>query len=317
MVIILDGFDEISPHYSPKVEKIIRVIRNETAAKIWVSSRLSYRQELEDMLGKIAFTLQPFTPENQIQFLQQYWSAVTEISNQRNLRNFEKKLLNLCSKSFNDKDGVFTSIPLQTMMLGKAFVNEAKGYCCSEEFNLPEKFNFLSLFKTFTENKFYIYFREKNKMDISKLEVINNKKDYLEKHMIAALLYLFSPNEFKELSGKINASTLEHTYLFLCEGKAQKFGIITETTDGKPHFIHRCLAEYFAAKWFTDNYRMCREFISSILLYPTNELARNMFERILAKDSEILGSLLKNDIHAHKEILKEKTDINNLEKVVE
>jgi len=314
MVIILDGFDEVSPHYSPKVEKLIRVIRNETAAKIWVSSRFPYRQELEDMLGKFAFTLQPFTPDNQIQFLQQYWSAVTEISNQQNLRNFAKKLLNLCSEYFNDKDGEFTSIPLQTMMLGKAFDNEAKEYCCSEEFNLPEKFNFLSLFKTFTENKFDIYFTEKNKMDTTKLEVINNKKDYLEKHMIAALLYLFSPNEFKEISRKINASTLEQTYLFLREGKAQKFGIITETTDGKPHFIHRCFAVYFAAKWFRDNYRMCGEFISSIRSKPANELTRNMFDRILPKDSEILGSVLNNDIHAHKEILKEKTDRNNLDK---
>jgi hypothetical protein len=314
MVILLDGFDEISPDYSLKVEMLIRVIRDETAAKICISSRFSYRQELENMLGKFAFTLQPFTPENQIQFLQQYWSEVTEISNKRNLQFFAKQLLNLCSKSFNDKNGEFTSIPLQTMMLGKAFFNEAKEYCCSEEFNLPEKFNFLSLFNTFTENKFCIYFREKNGMDTSKLEVINHKKDYLEKHMIAALLYLFCPNEFKELSGKINASNLEQTIRFLREGKAQKFGIITETTDGKPHFIHRCFAEYFAAKWFTDNYRMCGEFISSNLLYSTNELTRNMFERILAKDSEILGSVLNNDIHAHKEILKEKTDLKNLDK---
>jgi hypothetical protein len=55
-------------------------------------------------------------------------------------------------------------------------------------------------------------------MDTSKLEVISNKKDYLEKHMIAALLYLFSPNEFKELSGKINSSNLEQTNWFLREG---------------------------------------------------------------------------------------------------
>ena len=69
MVIMLDGFDEISPVYSSKVEKLIRAIRDETASKIWVSSRLSYRQQLEDIMGKFALTLQPFTPENQIQFL--------------------------------------------------------------------------------------------------------------------------------------------------------------------------------------------------------------------------------------------------------
>jgi hypothetical protein len=47
MVIILDGFDEISPDYSPKVMKLITTIRDETASKIWISSRFPYRQELD------------------------------------------------------------------------------------------------------------------------------------------------------------------------------------------------------------------------------------------------------------------------------
>jgi len=39
MVIILDGFDEISPVYNPKGETLIKAVRNETASKIWISSR--------------------------------------------------------------------------------------------------------------------------------------------------------------------------------------------------------------------------------------------------------------------------------------
>ena len=55
MVIILDGFDEISPKYIPKVEMLIMAIRDETASKVWISSRLSYRQLLENFVGKFAF----------------------------------------------------------------------------------------------------------------------------------------------------------------------------------------------------------------------------------------------------------------------
>ena len=54
MVIILDGFDEISPDYSSKVHKLIRAIRDKTACMIWVSSRLFYLQQLEDIMGKFA-----------------------------------------------------------------------------------------------------------------------------------------------------------------------------------------------------------------------------------------------------------------------
>jgi len=165
MVIILDGFDEINPDYSCKVQILISAIRDETASKIWISSRLSHKQNLEVILEKFAFTLQPFTTENQIQFLEKYWSEVTGTANEEILQRFAKELLSLCSKQFSDKDGEFTGIPLQTMMLGEAFVNEAERYCCSGEFNLPEKFKSFYLFRKFTENRFDIYFSGKIQID--------------------------------------------------------------------------------------------------------------------------------------------------------
>ena len=55
---------------------------------------------------------------------------------------------------------------------------------------------------------------------------------------------------------------------------------------------------------------MCEEFISNVLFNNTNEVTRNVFDRMLAEYSEIHGSVLNNDIHALEEILKKKTDIN-------
>jgi hypothetical protein len=284
MVIILDGFDEISPDYNPKVEMLIRTIRDKTASTIWISSRFSYRQELEDIVGKFAFTLQPFTKENQNQFLKQYWIEVTEIYNQEALQKFAKKILDLCSQNFSDKDGEFTGIPLQTMMLGEAFVNEAKEYCSSGQYNLPEKFNLLSLFKKFAETKFQIYFGEKNEMNTSKLKVRREKESYLKEHMTSALMYLFSLHELNGLHRKINNRVIKKANKFLQSGMAGQFGIIREITDGKPHFVHRCYAEYFAAKWFTDNYKDCEAFISNILFKSRYKVTRNIFDRILAED---------------------------------
>ncbi len=65
----------------------------------------------------------------------------------------------LCSQNFSDKE--FTHIPLQTMMLVEAFVNELKEYCSNGNVNLPEKFNLLILFKKFWGKKCDIYFSEK------------------------------------------------------------------------------------------------------------------------------------------------------------
>jgi ankyrin repeat protein len=314
MVILLDGFDEISPDYSPKVEMLLRAIREKTASKIWVSSRLSYRQDLEDIMIKLAFTLQPFTAENQITLLEQYWKEVMKVPRQGNPRMFAKMLLNLTSKNFRDKDGEFTGIPLQTMMLGEAFVKEAKEYCSSGEVKLPEKFDLLALFKKFTGKKCDIYFSEKNEMDTSKPEVKLGKKSLLQKHKISALMSLFSLNEVNRLLGTNGAGGLEQAKEFLCSGRAEHFGIITDITDSKPHFIHRCFAEYFAAKWFTDNFAKCELFISDTLFNPTYEVTRNIFDRMLAEKFEIHGAVLNNDIAAVDKFLTEKRDLNAVDK---
>jgi hypothetical protein len=149
---------------------------------------------MEDIVGKIAFLLQPFTSENQFQFFEQYWSEGTEIFKQGILKMFAKILIYF-SQNFSDKDDEFTGICLQTMMFGEAFLNEDKECCCNGEFHLLEKFNLLPLFRKFTENKFNIYFTEKSKMDIYNPEVKICKKNFVDKHKISALLCLFSQSE--------------------------------------------------------------------------------------------------------------------------
>jgi hypothetical protein len=314
MVIILDGFDEISPDYSPKVNMILRTIIDKTASKIWVSSRLSCRQELEDILVKLAFTLQPFTEENQIQFLEGYWNGIIKTDKEGNLRIFATELLSLCSKNFIEKDRVFTGIPLQTMMLGEAFMKQAEEYCSTGKFQLPKKFNLLNLFKKFTERKIDIYFNAKREMDTSKPAAKREEKSYLDKHMVPALMTLFSKNEVSLLLQVTNNRHFEQAKEFLSDGSAQEVGIITHVTDEKPYFIHRCFAEYFAAKWFTLYFEKCDDFIKDTLFISTYEVTRNIFDRILAEDFKIHCAVLNEDALAVEELLTMNADINRLDK---
>jgi ankyrin repeat protein len=91
---------------------------------------------------------------------------------------------------------------------------------------------------------------------------------------------------------------------------AENFGIIRGLTDGKPHFVHRCFAEYFAAQWFTDSFTKCDNFISETLFNSPYEVTRNIFDQMLAEDCEIHGAVLNKDILAVEEFLKNGTDIN-------
>jgi hypothetical protein len=153
MVIILDGFDEISPYYTPKVNILQTAIRDKNSLKDLVSSCFSHWQNLKDIVIKLAFMLQPFTLENQIEFLEQYWNIDIKRYIEGYLQMLTEKLLSLCSQNFSDKDEEFTCIPLQTMMLREAFMKEAVEYCSKANLNLPEKFNLLDLFNKFWEKK--------------------------------------------------------------------------------------------------------------------------------------------------------------------
>jgi hypothetical protein len=193
VVVILDGFDEVSKYYSHHVEMLIKTIMSKMRLKIWVASRFSDRVKLEDIMMKFAFTLRPFNKENQIAFLEQYWNSKIKGLEQKRLRMFAEVLLRLSAKNFSDRDGQFTGIPLQTMMLGEAFSKEAESYCVlGAKVNLPENFNLLALFRKFTYKKCDIYFSEKSGIDMSKTIGINIRNACIEKHIDAALMSLFS-----------------------------------------------------------------------------------------------------------------------------
>jgi len=270
MVIILDDFDQVSPDYSPEVEMLLRAIREGTKSKIWVSSRLSCRQKLEDTLISLAFTLQPFSQENQIEFLYQYWNKFINLSNPENLRVFAEEILSFFSKNFSDKNEDFFSIPLHTEVLGKEFLKETEEFCLNGEVKLRETFNSFLLHKII-DKKFDIYFSEKNMMDITKPLITRWKNSYLEKHKIAALMFFFSEDIVNRQFETRNARDFEQVKHFLYSGEAEHFGIITGTTDEQPRFIHRRFAEYFAAKWFTDNVTNCESFIQTLFNYTYEE----------------------------------------------
>jgi ankyrin repeat protein len=200
------------------------------------------------------------------------------------------------------------------MMLGEAFVKEAENYCLSGEVNLPENFNLLAVFRKFTEKKFDIHFKEKSGMDCSKLQVKWDIDSYLEKHIISALMALVSPDELNQLLEVENTSYLQHTRKFLQSGEADRFGMITEFTDSKPRFIHLCFAEYFTAKWFTENFTKCESFLLDNLFEPSFEVVRNIFDRMLAENFKLHDAVLNNDLEAVSKLLKETTDINTLDK---
>jgi predicted NACHT family NTPase len=77
VVIMLDGFDEISPDYKETVIDLLQALRQTAVEQLWVTTRPHLREELEDELRQLSYTLEPFSEENQVEFLTRFWSLKT------------------------------------------------------------------------------------------------------------------------------------------------------------------------------------------------------------------------------------------------
>ena len=70
VVVMVDGFDEISPQYKQTVINMLQVLKLTTSLEqLWVTTRPHLRAELEDNLQQLSYTLQPFSEVEQVEFL--------------------------------------------------------------------------------------------------------------------------------------------------------------------------------------------------------------------------------------------------------
>jgi hypothetical protein len=68
IVIMLDGFDEISLFYNETVIDLLQVLRLKVVEQLWVTIRPHSREELEDNLQRLPYKLEPFSVEDQVEF---------------------------------------------------------------------------------------------------------------------------------------------------------------------------------------------------------------------------------------------------------
>jgi hypothetical protein len=56
-MVMLDGFDEISPFYKQTAIGLLRALRQTAVEQLWVTTRPHVREELEDKLQQLSYTL--------------------------------------------------------------------------------------------------------------------------------------------------------------------------------------------------------------------------------------------------------------------
>jgi hypothetical protein len=254
------------------------------------------KEDLEDNLQQLSYTLQPFSEDEQVEFLKKFWSENLNlgVKKQHRLQIDAKALITKLAQSISDKDKQFTGIPLQTRMLAEVFDEKFKSFYLLEksEPELPHKLDLLGLYRRFTDRKYDIYFGEKSKTLAGNVAVEEQRKSYLKnihlEHQRLALEALFTDDEVTFLQ-IYDESTFSDEEL-------ARIGIVQRKNEGKPQFIHRTFAEYYVAelliKQLTKKTKQVQEFLLNVVLLKEDcQVIRNFLDGLLKNFEPTKGAL--------------------------
>jgi ankyrin repeat protein len=217
------------------------------------------REELEDKLQRLSGTLEPFSQEDQVEFLTKFWSlkdwypemnSKEKEENKKKLEIYAKKLVKKLGNSISDKDREFTGIPLQTRMLAEVFDEEVKTFFQSFESTPDLRFqlDLCGLYRRFIERKYDIYQEEKLQVRVSTVAAIDKRERELKgmrnDHQLLALKVLFTEEQVTLFQSNTQ-------YLFSARDLTQ-IGVMQLNYEGNLQFIHRTFAEYHVADYLVN-----------------------------------------------------------------
>uniref|UniRef100_A0A2A4JSJ0 Uncharacterized protein n=1 Tax=Heliothis virescens TaxID=7102 RepID=A0A2A4JSJ0_HELVI len=307
VVLLFDGFDEISPDYTKEVLQMLCTLKSSKVANVWVTTR-SYNvlEQLEVALGTFSFTLQALTKDEQETFLQKIWTAKLGLTDSTKIRenvlNFSKTI----SFALRDTARSFMSIPLHLYMVSEIF-EDFFGYYCDPAIHkvsniymqqVMKTFNLIYLYEAFVDMKFFkIRFGEKKHFmcfkdpDIRKM-VENERKTFLENHKKVGAYFLLAKPVVADLFSKDEIKEV-HEFIDSVKSGEEKSGIVERMVGDDPKFVHLTFAEYFATEFLFDKFQSgtctpaLQKYVINLIFLTDKGGVRRFINSKLIKDKEL------------------------------
>nr|CAH0106736.1 unnamed protein product [Daphnia galeata] len=277
IVFLFDGFDEINDECQEKAIQLMKAITKEKSFPLYVTTRTHMLDKLQFEFSQLAYILENFTKNDQIDYLVNYWKNKLSLEEKYDglLQQFAESLIDRVSKTLNDQEKSFIGIPLQCRILAECFQSNIKELLelNDEELNGPEefledkvssllesqKFDLLSLYDRLIETKRRV-FREEKANATDSNQIVGDAIDYLilniENHQTKLAIetivtdkkiaeVLLPPHESSHRSDE-EVNNEENRIA----SNGLKFGLTFKSKDdAKIQFLHRTYAEYLFAKY--------------------------------------------------------------------
>ena len=316
VTVLMDGFDEISPIHADKAAAVLRELMKTEVGRVWVTSRPVQQEKLEKELSVTAYGMRKLSLISQEDMLIDLWQSEADGEKVKNYRLFA--FIHDLLKELNDLfyENNFTGCPLYVMMIATVYEKDVD-MSLNAEYWIPPRIDLVDLYEKFVERKLHIYLTEKEKADTTNSCVQDDhevlKRLYLNNFEKCALVAILTPSMLKSLHNKKIEEEIE-PFLGKVQAGKDKRGVVMDVSEGKPQFVHRTFAEFLAARWFSRNFESNRSVLERILFDLEYGFVRYMFDRILAKESEMPCAVLEEDMECAKTLLQEGSDVKVTDK---
>jgi ankyrin repeat protein len=284
----LDGLDEVEKCCVDNVLDSVKELSSE-GFHVWICSRKNLKTKLEDRFDKVTVDMEEVEEEQQKLYIKH------RLKEEYN----DEQIENLISKIFNSSD-----IDNNCQVLGKAL----QLYIITQIFLDDKKQRQQMTEHAIVFTKMYdLFFRGRVKHNQDKEESKNSYlslaevDDILEKHELVAVHSVFG----EEILKKLNLD-MRRAQRVLNQIKTNKdiLGIVTKVNDaGKAVFEHFTYGEYFAARFFANNFEKARL------------IREELFSDGLKNLMMILSVILAEDNPLHLAVIYR--NLNQIEKYIE
>jgi ankyrin repeat protein len=275
-----DGLDEVERSCVYNVLDSVKELSSE-GFHVWISSRKNLKTKLEDRFDKVVMDMEDVEEEQQKFY----------IKNRLKREYNHEQIENLISKIFNSSD-----IDNNCQVLGKFL----QLYIITQNFLFNKDLHQRMAENTFVFTKMYeLFFRGRFKHNLDKEEPKNshlflaNVEDVLELYELVAVHSVFG----EEILKKLNLDQ-RRVRRFLNQIKTNKdpLCIVTKVNDeGKVVFEHFTYGEYFAARFFANNFDKAR-LIREELFSDERKNLMMILNVLLAEENPLHLALIYRDV---------------------
>ncbi|XP_057373136.1 uncharacterized protein LOC130694018 [Daphnia carinata] len=275
IVFMFDGYDEIDEECQDIAVQLIKIIQKK-GIQLYVTTRSHKALQLQYELGQLAYNLENFNKEYQIDYLTSYWTQRLPNGVQAEaIKKFAELLVNRVSETLKDDERAFIGIPLQCRILAECYQqkigdivqnnNRQSDKLLSQKLLAlldDQKFDLVSLYSQLMVTKRDIFLQEKSQagsnpnVEFAMRSTI--KKIDLRLTKLAVETIVTEPNILEMLwPAKISHKSSDDVAQekSILAKNTLKFGLTFSNEDGmRPQFLHRTFAEYLVAKYLYEGF---------------------------------------------------------------